>query len=107
MQHIVAQADYSAQPLADLKQWLAITGTRDDAVLTELLATAVAMCERFTGIAPLLVIVADEWSVLDPGLRHGILRLAAHHYRERDDARLDTPPAAVAALWRPFRRLRL
>lgn len=35
----------------------------------------------------------------------GVVRLAAHLYAHRDDA--GAPPAAVAALWRPFRRLRL
>ena len=57
---------------------------------------------RFTGG------LAADWSALPEGLRHGVVRLAAHHYRLREgDAGELTPPAAVAALWRPWRRLRL
>ena len=38
-------------------------------------------------------------------IAQGVIRLAAHLYAARDgDA---APPAAVAALWRPYRRLRL
>jgi len=52
--------------------------------------------------------MAAAWAELPEGIRHGAVRLAAHHYRGRDD---DTPhpapPAAVAALWRPWRRVRL
>lgn len=56
---------------------------------------------RFTaGLAP-------DWDSLPESLRHGIIRLAAHHYRERDNNPGMTPPAAVAALWRPWRRIRL
>lgn len=56
---------------------------------------------RFTaGLAP-------DWDSLPDGLRHGIIRLAAHHYRERDRDPGMTPPTAVAALWRPWRRMRL
>ncbi len=48
------------------------------------------------------------WADLPEGLRHGVIRLAAHHYREREAATaLTEPPAAVVALWRPWRRLRL
>jgi len=57
---------------------------------------------RFTaGLAP-------SWESLPESLRHGVLRLAAHQHRERDnDGAGALPPAAVAALWRPWRRLRL
>lgn len=40
-------------------------------------------------------------------LRHGIVRLAAHLYTHRDTLEDRAPPAAVTALWRPWRRLRL
>ena len=50
--------------------------------------------------------LSNTWTGLPEAIRQGIIRLAAHHYRERDGAD-DTPPAAVAALWRPWRRLRL
>ncbi len=52
--------------------------------------------------------LAPDWASLPELLRHGILRLAAFQYRQREDvAAPTTPPAAVAALWRPWRRLRL
>ena len=50
--------------------------------------------------------MASNWDALPDGMQQGIVRLAAHHYRERDNAG-DTPPASVAALWRPWRRVRL
>jgi len=56
---------------------------------------------RFTaGLAP-------DWNALPDALRHGVLRLAAHHYRERESEPSPHPPAAVAAMWRPWRQLRL
>jgi len=39
-------------------------------------------------------------------IRHGVLRLVAHLYASRDGQAGD-PPAAVTALWRPYRRVRL
>jgi uncharacterized phiE125 gp8 family phage protein len=52
--------------------------------------------------------LAADWTELPDALRHGVLRLAAHHYRQRDaDSARAMPPAAVAALWRPWRRLRV
>ncbi|WFL78842.1 hypothetical protein P7228_07200 [Altererythrobacter arenosus] len=51
--------------------------------------------------------IAPEWASLPDALRHGIIRLAAHNYRDRDASEPLGPPASVAALWRPWRRLRL
>ncbi|MEA3008793.1 MAG: hypothetical protein QOJ91_485 [Sphingomonadales bacterium] len=53
--------------------------------------------------------LADDWAQLPAPLRQGILRLAAHFYTNRapEGGRESEPPTAVAALWRPFRRLRL
>lgn len=53
--------------------------------------------------------IAGAWAELPAALRQGILRLAAHFYTNRaaEDGRASEPPAAVTALWRPFRRLRL
>lgn len=53
--------------------------------------------------------LAASWTALPEGLRHGILRLAASQYRARESDGLSSavPPAAVAALWRPWRRLKL
>jgi uncharacterized phiE125 gp8 family phage protein len=63
-----------------------------------------------------LPLAANDYSVdidaSDPNgvpeaLRQGILRLALHSYARRDAADPEAPPAAVTALWRPWRRLRL
>ena len=48
---------------------------------------------------------ADSNGVPEP-LRQGIVRLTAHLFNARDGGGGD-PPAAVTALWRPFRRMRL
>jgi len=50
--------------------------------------------------------LAADWNGVPEPLRHGIVRLAAHLYLERGAAPA-VPPAAVAALWRPWRRLRV
>lgn len=51
--------------------------------------------------------MATDPNGLPEALRHGIVRLAAHFYSHRDSAAAASPPAAVTALWRPWRRLRL
>lgn len=48
--------------------------------------------------------LADDWASLPDALRQGIVRLTAHLFAERD---MGEPPAIVAALWRPYRRMRL
>ena len=48
---------------------------------------------------------ADPNGVPEP-LRQGILRLIAHLFTTRDGSGGE-PPAAVTALWRPYRRMRL
>ncbi len=51
--------------------------------------------------------LAPAWTSLPEGLRHGVVRLAAHLYRERDGDTLGRLPSAVSALWRPWRRMRI
>lgn len=51
--------------------------------------------------------MAAEPNGLPEAIRHGIVRLAAHLYANRDRAETPGPPASVTALWRPWRRLRL
>lgn len=88
----LAPADYAFELEAD--------GSALVRVLQPGTATRVAV--RFTAG------MAAEWAELPEGVRHGIVRLAAHHYRQRDlDAVAAVPPAAVAALWRPWRRMHL
>lgn len=76
--------------------------TADGAGRVRLLQASPRIAVRFTaGLAP-------EWDALPESLRHGIVRLAAHQHREREGAgAAPLPPASVAALWRPWRRLRL
>lgn len=50
-------------------------------------------------------LASGENEVPEP-IRQGVLRLVAHLYAARDGAGGD-PPAAVTALWRPYRRMRL
>ncbi len=47
--------------------------------------------------------LASGWEAVPTPLAQGIVRLAAHLFSERSAE----PPAAVTALWRPWRRLRL
>ncbi|WP_324750792.1 hypothetical protein SH591_05045 [Sphingomonas sp. LY54] len=51
--------------------------------------------------------MAAEWTQVPDALRQGMVRLAAHLHAHRDEAGDMGPPAAVTALWRPWRRLRL
>jgi uncharacterized phiE125 gp8 family phage protein len=52
--------------------------------------------------------MASGWAALPDAIRHGTIRLAAELYRDRTEASSTrTPPTAVVALWRPWRRLRL
>ena len=57
---------------------------------------------RVTGQAGM---ASDANGVPEP-LRQGILRLVAHLHSSRDGEGGE-PPAAVTALWRPYRRMRL
>ena len=51
--------------------------------------------------------LAADWNGVPEPIRQGIVRLVSHFYAHRDAADAGGPPAAVAALWRPWRRLRL
>ncbi|MEO0588991.1 MAG: phage head-tail connector protein [Pseudomonadota bacterium] len=51
--------------------------------------------------------IAPDWAAMPEALKQGIIRLAAFHYRDRETGRDAEPPASVAALWRPWRTLRL
>ena len=57
--------------------------------------------------ALLALLVAADWPGLAEPVRQGILRLVAHLFLHRDAVADQGPPAAVAALWRPWRRMRL
>lgn len=51
--------------------------------------------------------LADDWMSLPEAVRLGLLRLIGHLHLHRDSADDAGPPAAVAALLRPWRRMRL
>lgn len=51
--------------------------------------------------------MAADWNGVPEDLRQGILRLVSHLYTHRDNPDDGGPPVAVAALWRPYRRMRL
>lgn len=51
--------------------------------------------------------LAERWGDLPAPLTGGVVRLAAHLWAGRDGASDGPPPAAVTALWRPYRRMRL
>lgn len=51
--------------------------------------------------------LAADADGIPEALRHGIVRLATHLYTHRDPEAGKGPPAAITALWRPWRRLRL
>ncbi|MDZ4138576.1 MAG: hypothetical protein U1D66_06815 [Erythrobacter sp.] len=99
--------------------WIAADGTREALPLpTDALEwrIAVSACVQLLrpfegrGIALQLVVgIADDWDSLPASLRHGVIRLAAHLYRERDrDGKAGAAvPASVTALWRPWRSTRL
>jgi uncharacterized phiE125 gp8 family phage protein len=175
---IIAPALPAPEALAELKQWLAITTSRDDPALAATIAAALELFEGFTGLMPLeatceevlpacggwralatrpvqaivgmeavapdgtrnalpagsyeieldaengarvrapglsgavavrfVAGLAPGWAELPESLRHGIIRCAAHLFRAREGAGSEAlPPAAVTALWRPWRRMRL
>lgn len=51
--------------------------------------------------------IAPDWASLPESIAHGIIRLAAQLYRDRDGELKTPPPASVAALWQPWRLVRL
>ena len=48
--------------------------------------------------------MAEDWAGLPAGIAQGVVLLIAHLFEARSG---ESPPAAVSALWRPWRRLRL
>lgn len=51
--------------------------------------------------------LAADWNGIPEPLRLGIVRLVSHVHAHRDAPDAGATPAAVAALWRPWRRMRL
>lgn len=52
--------------------------------------------------------MAEGWDTLPDAIQQGLVRWAAYQHRARDnDKAMAGPPASVAALWRPWRRMRI
>ena len=51
--------------------------------------------------------LSEGWNGVPEPLRAGIVRLAAHLFTHRDDPETEALPAAVTALWRPWRTVSL
>ncbi|MEP7221674.1 MAG: hypothetical protein ABI673_03290 [Novosphingobium sp.] len=100
VQAIPAQGPRTALAVTDYALDFAADGSGRVRVFNPGLAQRIAV--RFTAG------LAASWSALPDGMRHGVIRLAAQQYRQREgDNASQLPPAAVAALWRPWRRMRL
>jgi uncharacterized phiE125 gp8 family phage protein len=94
-------ADGSRQAISDLAEaleWRITSGA------------CARLLEPFEGRGMALTLdvgIAADWASLPAPLRQGIVRLAAHHFRDRDGKATAVPPASVTALWRPWREVRL
>ncbi len=60
---ILAQAPLPALALAELKEWLGINSTREDALLGNLLNASLDMCEAYTGERPIETTCEEIWPV--------------------------------------------
>lgn len=67
-----------------------------------LIAPAEAMRVRVSGSAG----IADDQNGVPESVRQGVIRLVTHLFASRDGSGGEMP-AAVTALWRPYRRLRM
>lgn len=86
--------------VASAKALLRLEGTGEDAVLARLAGAAAGLGESYCGRT-----LGEEWEAVPAPVAHGIVLLAVHLFENRTaDA---APPAAVAALWRPYRQVRL
>ena len=79
-------------------------GAGEDALVEGLAATAILTAERFCGRV-WVARDAGTWDGVPAPVRHGGAMLVQHLFEDRN--RSAAPPAAVAALWRPYRVMRL
>ena len=120
--------------LNEARGWLRLGATVDDAVVAGLVRAATNICEAFigqwlivraveerlpigagivrlsarpvVGIDGVALIAADGANGVPEAIRQGIVRMTQHLHDARDGAGA-APPAAIAALWQPWRRLTL
>lgn len=83
---------------ADGTGWVRLIG---QIPVTPVGATPVSLVVRFRAG------LGADWNAVPEPLRAGIVRLVSHLFSHRDAADAGPPPAAVAALWRPWRRIQL
>ncbi|AKM09287.1 head-tail connector protein [Croceicoccus naphthovorans] len=60
---VLAPADLPASAIAELKVWLGINTTREDALLGSLLSASLDICEAYTGVRPILATCEEVWPV--------------------------------------------
>jgi uncharacterized phiE125 gp8 family phage protein len=110
--------EITARPVHDLTSaaLIAADGSRQVLALEDTLEWRIAGSACIKLLRPLegrglalqvVVGIASDWAGLPAPLRHGIIRLAAHHFRDREGKPAAVPPASVTALWRPWRDVRL
>jgi len=87
---VLGAADYAVDIDAEGGGWVRLTGGA---------STGRVRVTATVGLA------SDRNAVPEP-LRQGIVRLVGHLFAQRDGGSGE-PPAAVTALWRPYRRMRL
>lgn len=63
---VITPADLSGGALDEVKSWLGISRSQEDALLTDLLLTSVDLCDAFTGQSPVEQIV-EEFIPSTPG----------------------------------------
>lgn len=89
---VLAADGYEADVDADGTGWVRLLATR------ELAAAPVVRFRAGLGA---------DWNGVPEPLRQGLVRLVAHLFTHRDAPDAGPPPAAVAAMWRPWRRVRV
>jgi hypothetical protein len=98
-----------AEAVAATREVLRLEGSAEDALLGRVCAAAILLCEAFVGGAIVARVAGDgaaeTWDAVPAPVAQGVAMLAAHLFDHRESDAL--PPAAVAALWRPYRRMRL
>ena len=98
-----------AAAVAAARAVLRLEGAGEEALLGRVCASAILLCEAFVGGAIVARVAGDggaeSWEAVPAPLAHGVAMLAAHLFDHRESDAM--PPAAVAALWRPYRRVRL
>ncbi|TXC72160.1 phage gp6-like head-tail connector protein [Sphingomonas ginsenosidivorax] len=92
-----------ADAVAAAMLWLRLES--DEGVLAGLAETAILTAEAFLGT---IIVPRDEsagWDAVPAPIALGVAMLVAHLFEARGgDA---APPEGVAALWRPYRQVRL